>query len=592
MLYKIATWGHRAHEIVAAKKNMDTIVMVLFHISLGALLLIANIWFIRSVWTAYHQAQQPSIIAPFHITGRDDPEGMLGTAHAQMLQSRPAGIAQEMAATETLVNSQAQQPGSAFSKAEIADASIRSPTKIELPSAVFEPINLDIKVGDVQVGGVIATVQRSLVRNRMLQLTVHYAGQQAIVAGCVDAKREQNLWIVTDGNDREIIDAIAYTITQSRFADHIPQVRALEWHEFRQLLQTLQRIAQLNQQVDAGRSSRADFEALLPDMEELVNKIPTWNELIRVAAQVAENAGNPDRARGYYSRALSLMEKGDVGYDEIERRIAELTPKPDTISRPMRTTEAERRIRELIGVPARNMPESPKIAVLGGIPAKGSIPEDLIYRIAPGDGETESSLAEYLGTIAATVHLVAPDAEFVFTEGAPAGQVSSLIDRIGRLISEDPDILLIPLHIPDPIFRDVYVRLISLDYLIVISAEMGGDRQAVDYLFEDGLAEKLMIVSSIDESGRPTDFVTPFHEAFWAPGTNIPVQIDGETQARAGTGYSSALAAGAAAWIKAEHPELNLLQLLELIRGTSREIAPGSGVRVIYVEGALDQAGK
>jgi hypothetical protein len=42
-----------------------------------------------------------------------------------------------------------------------------------IPTAVFQPVNIDVKVGGVEVGGVFAWLQRTVVKPKTLTFTVY-----------------------------------------------------------------------------------------------------------------------------------------------------------------------------------------------------------------------------------------------------------------------------------------------------------------------------------------------------------------------------------------------------------------------------------
>lgn len=67
---------------------------------------------------------------------------------------------------------------------------------------------------------------------------------------------------------------------------------------------------------------------------------------------------------------------------------------------------------------------------------------------------------------------------------------------------------------------------------------------------------------------------------FWAPGEKIPVQPRaGKTEARAGTTYAAALAAGVAARVLGEHPKLGAPRLIDTLRETAEPVKSGGSAR-------------
>ena len=302
---------------------MDTVLRVLFFLLVGTALLIMNVWFVLTF--AHAVFNRSVIIAPFRVTGAGSDGKQLGSSLAQMLQSRLAHL------TRRLEN--AQRWLEAPELAEGVDergAFLFEP--IKMPTAVFDPVDVEIKVGGVEVGGVFSWLQAAIVKPRTLAFYVHLAtgkeesaAQTAIVTSSLApfaASKQRGLWVETTSDPDEIATMIAYALIQRRLAaSGTAAVQALEITEFRDLLDAIFELADVNRRVAAGRATGADFEALLPRLQAHLEKIPDWHELRYLTARVAESTGQVEAALQSY-RWIDSAAKVGKGIKEPKQELA------------------------------------------------------------------------------------------------------------------------------------------------------------------------------------------------------------------------------------------------------------------------------
>ena len=79
---------------------IDFLIKLGLYIALGICLILANIWYLRSLTNTFFTAQPPKSIAPFYVVGKDDPNGKLGSMLARQLQVKLVEITNTMAATK------------------------------------------------------------------------------------------------------------------------------------------------------------------------------------------------------------------------------------------------------------------------------------------------------------------------------------------------------------------------------------------------------------------------------------------------------------------------------------------------------------
>src|SRR5258706_7164650 len=74
---------------------MDNLIRLSLYLILGAVLLSCNIWYLRALRSLFDSADY--VIMPIRVVGKDDPDGALGIALAQMLQARLKNIGENLA---------------------------------------------------------------------------------------------------------------------------------------------------------------------------------------------------------------------------------------------------------------------------------------------------------------------------------------------------------------------------------------------------------------------------------------------------------------------------------------------------------------
>ena len=156
---------------------MDVFLRITLYLVMFILLLWANVSFVRTVYNELRPAGGADVIAPFEIVGKD--EQKLGLVLARMLQAQLGKIGREMEASAIALKAAERS-----SRPRTQDLS--APQRVDVPTQVFDPVAINIKVGSVEVGGVIEWVQKRLIRDRSLQLAVQYDGDKAITVGDLD----------------------------------------------------------------------------------------------------------------------------------------------------------------------------------------------------------------------------------------------------------------------------------------------------------------------------------------------------------------------------------------------------------------------
>jgi hypothetical protein len=260
-------------------------------------LLIVLLWSIFFVKAAIFEKEL--VIAPFYVTGREDPDGRLARSLALMLQGRMRQLQREFEASQReLVSSEAPAD-----EVDLGTRALLGPLLFHQPITISamvtdDPPSIDVKVAGIEFGGIAAWLDRVAARKRTLTFAVHFGDDETLVTANLDALPDiatRDLWLRTTAAPGEVVTALAYAVLQGRMAGAKgTAIGALEPEEFRSLLTNLSTIADLNRRIAWGRAqSTEDFRKVFNDLSPLLDKVPEWHELIYLVAQVAERTGDP-----------------------------------------------------------------------------------------------------------------------------------------------------------------------------------------------------------------------------------------------------------------------------------------------------------
>jgi subtilisin-like proprotein convertase family protein len=589
-------------------------IRVLVLVAVGVVLLVANVVFVRAVIHTAFGANAPSSIAPFQVIGAQTVDERLGTAMAHLLRARLSRIREEME------SSQRSLAGTSLTTAPdaVGPANQRA-TLVAIPDKVFEPLDVDLSVAGVEVGGVLSWLHRLLAQDRMMRLVVDLQGERAVVVGNVDAFGGSPLYLETATETDAIVTDIAYTIMQREMSHRIPEVGALELVEFRTLVSTLHDVANLNRRTALGRVTVGGYAEPLDRLAELTVKTPGWRSLVHLTAQVAENAQAPEQALRYYEMELEVLSGDDPQRSEIQARIQRLakTVRASTPEGPaaaqaedhdaavdrLRRTDQGQRILSLLGVEAGGGAGAPRVAILGGLPGARLLQSDRAETVGgqpPGERPRRHFEAGYVDSLAQAVQLVAPDARFVFApmEGTTDYYTQSeLVNAWQALVGADPDVLLVTFG---PLVGTAFEALASTSIkrgiqVVITTAPGHPAMQTAAPLpplyrsFDD-----IMVVSALGLDGKALESRSVNGvpgNILWAPGENVPVlPMDGERiESRSGTSYAAALAAGVVGSLLHSTPEASPKTRVEALRDSARPTTV-DGLPVIRLAAARERA--
>lgn len=595
---------------------MEAAFRVIIYVAVGLLLIALNIWYLGRVKEALTGSDMPLVIAPFQIVGKSDDNGKFGTVLAYMLRARLGKIREEMASSyRSLEEAKSlklirplSNPIVPVQKPDLAYLENEPP----LPNEVFQPLNLNMSVSGVEVGGVVSWLHRWLTEEKSLIVSVSYHGDRAIASGNISTSGKGILWVESVGtDDDEMIADVAYAITQKRFAERYQEVEALTPKEFRVLLTGLHKAAELNHQAALGRASDRPYQELLTQLEELIKQVPKWRLLVRLTAEIAERAERSETALLYYQAELSLISDTLPSPDGsfLETKIKELNQQIEEKNKaavalaPHASEDNVRetvigKIRSIAGVSSIDMDGTTTIAIVGPVPPKDTLPQNqfsVITLETGADTKSDSESAEYMNTVVQSVRLVAPKTKFMFVamnlETDLSAFRSKIVAALNRLLSlpNKPNVLLLPYSgLTGAEIAPLFEQLSSAGVAIVISS--GNDPSKPIPFANTPLLNNLMVVSAVNLDGHKASFAPSDQQVFWAPGDRIPLLLNGKVIFRSGTSYSAGIAAGVCARVLERRKDLTPTNLVQLLR-TSAQKTIEDGPAVINLNSAISKVG-
>jgi Thermolysin metallopeptidase, alpha-helical domain len=338
------------------KFSMEALIRILLYLCIGSGLLSANLWFIHTLKKAFFG--RDIVISSFQIIGKEDDKGKLGSTLALMLQAHLEEIRKDIEASQNAltkasessvpIETSLQKPGFLSTKINKASPVVSVVKPVSIPTELFVPLNIDVRVGGVEVGGMLSLLQRWMVSERSLNFLVYFQGNQAIVTGNLRAfgnSRRDSLWIKisdlkTDEVDaNEIAALIAYDLIQRKLSEEQnSKIGVLKPQEFRALVTNLGEVAELNRNVERGRSQTKEFADLFGKTEDLVKnmQITNWYELYYLTGNIAESAEKYDKALEYYEPLLRKLNEGEkitwLDKNNLTNRIETLKVKVESVA--------------------------------------------------------------------------------------------------------------------------------------------------------------------------------------------------------------------------------------------------------------------
>lgn len=541
---------------------------LIMFVVVGALLLLANIWYLRNIRRALATHTIPEVIAPVQFLGTADADGSRGRAMASMLATRIGARQAEIRAISTALSS------SMNGKPPEGNLGVALPDLLEFHPEVSKTPEVKLEVSGVEIGGVLSWLVRSINEHRAIQVTMHYpeSGDKCSVAAALFTDNVADVWIDSvQKDDAVIVNELAEEILRIHYLQNqpLPEISNLSRAEFRILIDVAGRITDFNNRAIRGSTvTQKEWEDALSKVQSLLTTTPRWAALLHLAGQMAEQTGNTVLAADYFQREAAILKRPAKGVpappqqlQKLDMRIAKvqklithnanIVAHEESMASPDAPTEfVSDYPASALGIP-KDEPEGKRIvrvAVAGGIPTFAQLEE-----LGMQNGLSSASdnlLGDHAGKIALLIRSIAPRTVFDFepTASGIAGSFSpsEIVKNVAALAERHPDIIVMGFGIPvqqKPLFEKVFTDCRSKGIVVVIpTGNQDPTEQGKSEHCNLEFAELAIVVASIDREGRPAIF-SNFPTAkniFWAPGTYIPIPAPehGPNQSTIGNGTS------------------------------------------------------
>jgi hypothetical protein len=287
----------------------------------GLALALAVFWYVGLVYQEIRGGGQ-IVIRPLTVvdkTGKSDPE--LGKVLAQMLQARLEALARELSDAQAsfTMNVSAGSAAQGIPSAPVGDVRLWT-QQVTLQTGLFQPVELKLSVGGVEVGGIVPWLQRWVSRRRTLHFSVYYQERDVQIFGSLAALRlsDTGFRLRVKGLDTKppsldaVVDSLAHEIVHRHLAeDRTNRLDLLDPPEFKSLAGVLVGVTHANRNSSRGRPAQKDFADLVPRITLLADTVPEWTELGYLAARIADSGGDLLTALTYYRRVLPQFQEGN-----------------------------------------------------------------------------------------------------------------------------------------------------------------------------------------------------------------------------------------------------------------------------------------
>jgi hypothetical protein len=582
---------------------MDLVLRILAFLIGGSILAYLTILYLGAVVSALFPPRDAKQIAPIQMITDGKPSTELGEPLAQMLLVRLGDIRHKLdiaaralrpSAPPTLPPSSTGVSGPVEQLAEPI-----TPLRDELPNRLQQSFNVQLAVGGVELSGLTNWLFRQIHSEPSMRIVIETVGTQKYVYGNFDPDGMETFafWLPRDisidknlpSNDK-VLTEIAYRIAQRSISRSIPELGAFAPDDFAKLLEGLSALADLNRRIQQGWQPAKEFDEVLRTLDPLVRQVPGWIGLTRITGEVAERANNPMRAKELYASAKALAPPAQSNdwqarIDRVEKAIAALGTQsaPVVASAPARTTALSQisqnlleRLRKQISLDALDMAAPVKVAIVGSSPISELATSYHVSYVGPTDGSRKigrSDTEAYFTGIMSTVALIAPKAEFVFSNRdvmLPSDAVASVTE----LLAEKPQVLLLPLKgVFSPPMDQLLAKAAEQNTVVILSAGNDGPNNPVPFAGSP-LLDRLMLISAVDETGAPAPFSQRDPKSFWTIGRGVPTAFAEGWRTLDGTGPAAAVAAGIVAHVISIQPGASAARVIQALRDGSTRTSP------------------
>ena len=563
-------------------------------------------WYVSLVKDFFFSKQEPHYIGNVEIIGLTEEESIKDGVLQKLVIARLHKLRDETnGAIDSLREARHRQMGEQMPQSE------EYLKTRELPQAFTKPINVELKISDIDVGPLVSFLLGKSQSSDVLDVTatLNKENGTANVYGYLPGDNGYSfIEEGVEGTPDGVANAVATAIIREVSSRDEFDLEALSAKDFSEVLSVLSEYASFLKTLPL--LERNDVKVKMREFNELFKtlapRFSKWSDLQWLAAEVSENAEDWISTSAYYQNLLKYGDLDDSDADSIKRQLSSLSSRihnknisdsvlamaaseesPDSYQQQrsiqsvlemIESVESDA-ILQMMGMQSRVDVTGKKVAIVGARPWSGLIEGLNVEYIGNEDNDIDASLRDYATEIMQAVLLVVDNPTFVFASvesvGTGSTSTSSLIRCLDTLAaSEDVDIVLHTFSSHD---KSKAIDRSILHYADKVPLIVGaGNLSGKESPYED-IVNGAFVVGAASLQGEKSSYSSNSSGLIWAPGENIPIVdlASGNEQFRFGTSYSAAIVAGLTAALQVEFPDAKPIELLDSIRNSSKPLANG-----------------
>ncbi|MCZ6654685.1 MAG: S8 family serine peptidase [Planctomycetota bacterium] len=491
-------------------------------------------------------------------------------------------------------------------------------TERDLPQPFSQPLDIDLKIADVDVGPILSFLTNRSLLKESLEVTVSLSsdGKNAAVYGHLPGSQGYSFTEATKASPDDIADAVAAAIVAEVVKREEPALAALGAEAYKTVLSVLSEYAKhLKLAPILGDAGQVELSALNGRLRDTALRFSRWRDLQWLAAEISEKAKQWEDANAYYTNLAAVTpddhpdrrlidEKLQYAEAELQKIIvaraeatrrgvdAKIVLDEQALSRRAAASRAvagdvANPIRQLLGLTAALDATGQTIGIVG-LPWEESL-NGLDYEFldsTPGNvGDTP--LRDYATGLVQAIRLIADNARYVFVPVLGVwdqGSMAAALDRLGEIQDLNVVLFAYSLHVQSAIMDDA-IRDLAEKVAVVLSAgNTPGDS------IYSGVADVALVTGSVTQTGAPAPFTSKTKNMVWAPGVNVPLisPSSGAIENKSGTAYSSAFAAAAAAILTKQSPDASPPTIFSALRDTAKPAEGRNSPPIINIPAATE----
>ena len=579
---------------------MRDVLGILIFLGVGVLIAAAAIWYVTTVVHWWNANRGPPSLGTVTVLGLAEPQAKAMSA------ALPAMILSELRRLGERTN-QAKRQLQELEQTQSQQAFLQDPRfePVPVPESLKTEVAIPQQVAGVEIGWLLSWIKDILAPTNVIDLTASYEadGKKATVFGHAKGRTGYAFYVRDDtGRPDEIAQAAAAAIIQHEQRQGEIAVQPLPPAAYLPVVDALSAYATYEKVVRSypDPSGRPDFtpqyKAQLQTLAPIAEVYTQWGELQWLAAEIAERAGDRQKALVFTESEQRITPRNDRRYPRLAARLQRLNERTVAEATPAAQKEAAREkagqeVAEELVAPFKTRIELPRpVPAHAGVrlafvgepwPQALKTVRNTILRKATKQHE---SLSDYTTGLMQTVRIVAPDANYQFVGVESSGQGtlndSELLRALNTVAASNAEVLVFGYGPGNP----TTIRLLrQLAERIVVVVAAGNESGTSSYAALDDVA---LIVGAVDAKGAATSFTDSSPRSVSAPGSDIPIfsPITGNITRSSGTSYAAAFVGGAAVLMKAARRDATTKQVVDALRETARQPA-----RVISVTAALQR---